>query len=164
MIVMKSISPRRFNNEAFKQVIEAEVNRVADDIQKDFEATTATWKHKPEFEKVVSFEPSPVEVMVSTDDPIYAYVDKGTREHYIFPVKAKALAFPSGYKAKTTPDVLGSQAGGSFGPTVFSMGVLHPGTEARNFDKMIQKKWDKAFKTRMEKAMREAAKASGHGL
>jgi hypothetical protein len=37
-------------------------------------------------------------------------------------------------------------------------------TRARNFSKGIQKLWEKKFKTRMEKAMKEAADVSGHRM
>jgi hypothetical protein len=162
-IVMKAIKARRFNDAAFRQAIESEIQRVADEIEADFKATTATWKRQVKFEKIISFTP-PVEVLVGTDDEIYRYVDEGTRPHPIFPVRAKALAFPSGYSAKTTPGVIGSKPGGGFGPTVFAAYVYHPGTEARHFDKVIQQKWQTRFKRRMEAALSRAAKASGHGI
>ena len=163
MIVMKTIKPGRFQSAAFRKAIEAAANRAGNDILKDFKATTSTWKHKPGFEKIVSYSPSPVEIMVATDDEIYGYVNNGTRPHPIFPKNAKALAFPGVYSAKTTPGVIGSKPGGSSGPTVFAAYVQHPGTEARHFDKVIQKKWGPLFKRRMERAMKEAAIASGHG-
>ena len=163
-LVIKQIKPSRFKDEAFRQAIYDQANAVADEMLKDFKATTATWEHEVAFEKIVSLKPSPVEVLVGTDDEIYTYVNEGTRPHVILPKKAKALAFPSGYVAKTKPRVIGSQAGGSYGPNVFAAGVLHPGTKAREFDAVIEKKWAKQFRKDMEKAMVQAAQASGHAI
>lgn len=145
----------------------AALNKAADDsandILLDFELTTATWNHQPKFEKLVQVGPDEIAVLVGTDDEIYGYVDKGTKPHIIAPKKpGGVLAFPSGYTAKTRPNVASSSNGGSGGDTVFAAYVLHPGTEARNFDKVIQKDWEKKFKRRMEQAMSEAASASGH--
>jgi len=163
MIVAKAIKPARFRIEGFDRAIRAAVNSAADGIMKDFEATVATWNHKVKFDKIVSFTP-PVEVLVGTDDEIYRYVDEGTRPHVIRPKNAPRLVFPSGYVAKTQPKVIGSRAGGGFGDLAFAMSVHHPGTEARQFDQMIKEKWEPLFRRKMHAAMRDAARASGHGI
>ena len=136
-------------------------------MEKDFEKTVKAWSRKPKFEKIVSVDPD-VEVLVGTDNKVYGYVNDGTRPHLIFPKKAKALSFRWGgkgsYRPKTKPRFIGSVPGGPTGPKVVRPYVQHPGTKAREFDKTIEKKWRSAFKRRMEKAMRSAAKASGHGI
>ncbi len=166
MIVTKAIKPGRFRSEAFARAIGAAAKQAADEIQKDFEATTATWKHKVKFDKIVSLEPSPVEVLVGTDDEIYRYVDEGTKAHPIFAKRAPALVFawggPGSYTPKTKPRVIGSTPGGSSGPTVFRAYVDHPGTEARQFDKTIRQKWEPKFKRLMEGALKTARQQCGH--
>ena len=108
--------------------------------------------------------------MVDTSDEIYGYVNDGTPPHPIpkVPKISGSLAFQWGgkgsYKAKTAPRVIGSTGGGPTGPMVFPKQVQHPGTKARNFDDEIQKKWTPKFKRHMEKAMRDAARASGHAI
>ena len=174
MIVAKAIKPARFNSLAFAYAIAAAANEAGKEIQKDFEATTKTWKHKPQFVKEVDVKTSPVQVLVGTDDEIYRYVDEGTKPHPIFAgiytgkSNKKALAFQWGgkgsYKAKTSPGVIGSRSGGPSGPFVAFPYVQHPGTKARNFDKMIQKKWTPRFKRLMEKAISTGAKKSGHSI
>jgi hypothetical protein len=89
---------------------------------------------------------------------------EGTKEHIILPKNAKRLRFQNTYTAKTVPGVIGSRSGGPSGDTVFSNGVIHPGTEARNFTKIIEKTWQSKFKRIMEKAISNAAKRSGHAL
>ena len=163
MIVVKPISPKKLNDAAMQAVFEKAVNEAANDILLDFELTTATWDHKVSFKKEVQIGPNELAVLVGTDDEIYGYVNYGTKPHDII-AKGKALAFPSGYTAKTQPGRMTSGSGGSFGETIFSPYVRHPGTAARNFDKTIQKEWVSKFKTRMEQAMRDAAKASDHEI
>ena len=162
-LVFKQIKPQRLLVEAMRAALEAAANQAADEIEVDFQKTTASWTNKPIFEKLVDLGP-PITVLVGTDDEIYGYVDLGTRPHVIRPKRAKALRFQSGYVAKTTPGVIGSSAGGPFGDTVFSRGVNHPGTKARNFSKGITELWQTKFKRKMEQAMSSAAKASGHAL
>ena len=121
MIVAKAIKPARFNNLAFAYAIAAAAEKASKEIQKDFGATTATWKHKPKFVREVDAgsrgRGKPVQVLVGTDDEIYRYVDEGTKPHPIFAgiytgkSNKKALAFQWGgrgsYKAKTSPGVIG---------------------------------------------------------
>jgi len=162
-LVYKIIKPSRLREDALRLTLLNEVRKVGTQIKADFEKTTATWDHKVVFEEQISLSGGP-QVEVYTTDKIYGYVDRGTRPHIIRPVKAKALRFQSGYKAKTMPGVIGSQGGGSFGDTVFSKGVQHPGNAPRNFSKEIEKAWTPKFKRAMEAAMSQAAKASGHAL
>lgn len=164
MIVTKAIKPAKLKDEAMRLALLNAMRECGRDIQKDFEKTTATWKHKPKFESLISLTgPGPV-VVVGTNDEIYGYVNEGTREHIIEAKPGHVLAFPSAFTPKTSPGVLGSSAGSSGGETVFTPYVLHPGTKARDFDKAIQKLWESKFKTRMEQAMKDAAKASGHEI
>lgn len=117
------------------------MNNIIDGMVADFMKTTATWRHQPVWQHKIEWQLSQVRVKVWTNDEIYGYVNYGTRPHRIEPRRAKVLAFPSSSTPKTTPNVIGSGAGGSSGPTVFSAGVNHPGTKARNFDKVIAAKW-----------------------
>lgn len=164
MILAKAIKPKKLNDKAMHAVFVKEANSIADEIEKDFQKTTKSWNRKVRFVKIVAISKNKIEILVGTDDEIYRYVTEGTRPHVILPKNAPALRFQRTYKAKTTPGVIGSSSGGSSGPTVFSSGVIHPGTKARNFDDAIAKRWKKRFKRRMEAAMREAVKVSGHAI
>jgi hypothetical protein len=164
---IKVIKPARFKDEAFKAAIQAAAKEVADEMVLDFRETTRPWKHKVKFEEVIAVDPN-VEILVGTDDEVFGFVNNGTKPHAIFPRKAKALAFQWGgkgsYRPKTKPKVIGSTPGGPSGPKVALPYVQHPGTDAREFDVTIEKKWKPRFKRLMEAAMSEAAKASGHGI
>lgn len=163
-LVFKLVKPKKMQDKILRNWFRGNMLTAVREIKADFEATTKTWKHKPEFTAEMDLEGPGPTVMVGTDDPIYRYVDEGTKPHIIRPVHAKRLVFQGGYAAKTTPHVIGSQEGGAYGDTVFATVVHHPGTEARDFTQDIQKKWQPRFKKRMEEAMRNAAKESGHGV
>jgi hypothetical protein len=163
-VLWKPIKPARFRSEVFRQEMEREARAVADAMLLDFLLTVSKWKRQPKFAKEVSVGPNSVDILVGTDDEIYGYVSRGTRPHIIRPVRAKALRFQAGYKAKTTPGLISSHSGGAFGEEMFRPEVRHPGTEPRNFEKAIEKKWKPEFRKRMQAAMAQASRASGHGI
>lgn len=140
-----------------ESALQERARQVASEIRADFEKTTATWEHQVEFVEKITFGARGIDISVSTDDEIYKFVNSGTKPHAIVPVRARALRFRGGYKAKTTPGVLGSSAGGSSGPEVTRKAVWHPGTEARNFDLEIHERWytSRRFKTEMQDAVRQ---------
>jgi len=166
-VVVKQIKPSRFKSEAFTEAVARAAKQVSNEMVLDFRETTRSWKHKPMFEAVVSVDPN-AEVLVGTDDKIYGYVNDGTKPHIIRPKRAKALRFKWGgkgsYKPKTQPRVIGSTPGGPSGPEVALKWVRHPGTEAREFDKTIEKKWQPRFRRLMEQAMKQGAIDSDHAI
>lgn len=109
-------------------------------ILKDLEATVRTWSTKPTFDLTITEKGGDYSVVAGTDNVVYGYVDEGTKPHDIKPKRSKYLRFSSGYKTKTRVGIIGSRAGGAFGDDVFSTGVHHPGTEAREFTIRIQKR------------------------
>ena len=164
MLIVKQIHPNKFKDKAITEALEKEAQAIANDIVLEFTLATATWKHQPKYEKIVQVGPSSIEILVGTDDEIFGYVDKGTRPHMIYPVKAKALAFPSIFVPKSTPGALVSGAGFSGGATVFAGAVHHPGTKPRNITKQIHRMFSQKTRRRMEKALSNGVKASGHAI
>lgn len=162
-ILTKPIKPKKFKDDVFRKELLFAAGQTARDIKKDFEKTVKTWDNKPKFEIIVAVGPKSIDIFIGTDDEVYGYVDKGTKEHIIQPKKpGGTLAFQSQYKPKTIPNMIGSRSGGSSGETRFAKWVIHPGTKARNFSKIIKKKWARIYKRRIEKALRIANKNSGH--
>lgn len=164
---VKTIKPGKLNKAAMKRELHKAMMEAKKEILADFRKTTRTWKKKPKFEGAMDLSgPGPV-VIVGTDNEIYRYVDEGTKRHYIFPHGNYPLKFKSGwkgsYRAKTKVRVIDSFSGGATGKTVRRMWVLHPGTEARRFADEIEKRRKPWYKSRMERAMRDAAKSSEHG-
>jgi len=123
----------------------------------DFSVTTFTWNKRPA-PKVTAL--TQTKHLVSIADQVYYYVNHGTRPHRIYPVKAKALRFQVGYKAKTSFTRLSSGKGGPFGATVYRKYVRHPGTKPRFFDRRIAQKWIKQFPIIMERTIRRSAKST----
>jgi hypothetical protein len=164
--VVKRIKPSRLKEDFLRLKILSIMHKMEREMKKDFQATTETWEYQPEWLSMVGTSPNGPEVMVWTDDKIYGYVNNGTESHVI--VGNPLLAFSwdgyGSYGPKTTPGIIGSvDAVLPTTPVVFSA-VLHPGIEARNFDKAISEKWTPKFKDMCEQAMRDAVKESGHEM
>lgn len=144
-VKVKSIAARgqggRFISPATVQrAVDAGYAKLAALTVEGFERTTATWSKRPTFAVKITRKG----FTVSTDSPIFGYVDEGTRPHRIMPKRpGGVLRFQSPFRAKTSPGSIGSGSGSTGGDTVFSRGVNHPGTKARNFTETIQKRIDK---------------------
>jgi hypothetical protein len=161
-VQFKAIKPKKLQDKALLRELDLALTEQKNEMLRDFEKTVKYWKRKPKFENLRESTPDGPALIVGTDDEIYGYVDEGTKPHIIRPRAAKALHFQSGYRAKTMPRVIDSKRGGAYGDPVTAAVVHHPGTEAREFAKTIQKDHEKKFKRRMEQAMRDAAAVSGH--
>ena len=172
-LVVKEIKPAKLKEDALRLKLLNAIRKQGTQIKAEFDKTTATWEHDVKFKTEVSLALDGPAAFVFTDDEIYGYVNNGTKPHPIFAgiytgkSNKKALSFQWGgkgsYRAKTRPRVIGSTAGGPTGPRVARPYVDHPGTKGRHFDEVIEKDQQPKFKRRMEQAMREAARASGHG-
>ncbi len=148
---MKLILPKKLIADPSKltRVLTNALNGVAKDIQTDFAVTVQTWQHGVDFPIE---QPSPYRRIVATDDEIYGYVNDGTRPHRIAP-HGKVLVFNTPFRAKTVPNQIMSGPGSAGGAEVFARGVNHPGSKARNFDKLIHDKWDRQFAQIMQRAI-----------
>lgn len=107
-------------------------------IKVDFGVTTQTWKHRPE---VTINAPTPYERQITVEGDVYAMLNEGTKAHDIRPKQRRLLRFPTPFKSKTLPDQIMSRAGSQGKVIVWSKGVHHPGTKARNWDRVIATKW-----------------------
>ena len=167
-IKVKVIRPKKMNDRAFYAAIGDMLEDTEKGIKKDFTDTTETWKHKVKFNHGHSISPSKGRAYTETDDEIYGYVNNGTPEHNIPKRGSTFMRFQWGgkgsYRAKTKPRRFGSRPGGPSGPTVVAFKVRHPGTEAREFDKIIAKRWKTLLPRAVRSALGKGAKASGHGI
>lgn len=141
-----AIRPRKsplYDLAAFEAAMQTALESTAKDVIADYQKTTKTWVHQPEFTILnSSFRVGSrvVSVDIGTEDEIYGYVDNGTKPHIIRPVRAKVLAFNAGSQPKTRPNRLIATAGSPGTQPVKTMIVHHPGSKPRNFSKMIAKK------------------------
>lgn len=112
---------------------------IADEAQKDFELTYATWSAENKPTPFKDFFDGGVHVGARGD--IYALVNKGARDHRIPSVGNARLYFQRAYTPKTKPRFIGSSQGGHSGEKSFASFVDHPGFEGREFDEAIAAKW-----------------------
>lgn len=151
-----AIKPQFYDVEAIASASEDAVDEVAKGMLEDFEQTTRTWDHKVNFVIIETRRGGSYSVGVGTDDDIYKYVDKGTRAHTIRPRRANYLRFREGHRAKTRRGRLKSGRGGSFGGFVYRKRVRHPGTEARDFTGLIEKRWKRPSVRLIQKRLTRA--------
>ncbi len=136
---LKPIKPKgkMFDLSRIERAIKTAMQKTAQEAVEDYEQCVATWKHKPSFEITATKDGA----VVGTDDEIFEYVDEGTRPHTIQVKNGRVLRFRTGYQAKTRPGTIGSSSGGESGGVVYTpKPIQHPGTKARNFTKLVQRK------------------------
>lgn len=141
-----SVDPRKM-----AQAITNTLNSTALAIKADFAVTTQSWNDKPTF---AITSPTAYTRAIGTDDEIYSMLNKGTKEHDIFPKPGKILAFRTPFRSKTLPRTIASGPGSKGNVKAISRhGVHHPGTEARAWDTTIAEKWQKQFGNILQRAI-----------
>jgi len=169
VITVRAIKPKQFNDAAFMRRLEMAARQASKMFKSDFELTTKTWEHDVKFEKETRVLPSALESEAWTVDQIYIWVSDGTEGPYpiyagIYTGKSDktVLAFSSDFVPKTSPGII-SAGPGRRGPVdTFVPHVMHPGIEARKFDESIRKLREPWYVKLMNRALSDAAKASGH--
>lgn len=136
-----------------EKIIAQELAKEQKAILREYQSTTRTWANKPEFEVDEESEGA----VIGTDNPIYGYVDHGTKPHVIRPKRAKKLHFfASGFVSKTVPRRLNPRAGRKATKAeTFSSGVQHPGTEGREFSKIIRERSTARFWRNLQKRIKQ---------
>ena len=107
-------------------------------METDYRATFKTWRHKP---KVVKEKISPGDFIVRVEGDVWHFLNEGTRDHFVRPVRARALRFFRGGGPKTSPGIIRAGAGApaTEGP-FFSKGHRVRGIRPRRFDEVIARK------------------------
>lgn len=121
-----------------RSIITNTLNAQAKAIKVDFGVTTQTWEHDA---PMTISSPSTYTREITVNDPIYAMLNAGTRAHDIKPRRGRLLRFTGPFRSKTVPNEIRSRKGTKGNVTIWSRGVHHPGTKARNWDRVIGKKW-----------------------
>ena len=144
------IDPRKM-----KQAIENTLTAQAKAIKVDFDVTTQTWNKRPTF---TIKKPSEYVREIGTNDDIYAMLDAGTKPHTIRPKNPRGiLLFNTPFRSKTIPNQIRSRQGMKGNTPVVARVVRHPGTAARNWTKVIQKKWQAQIGDIFQRAIDSAA-------
>ena len=164
--------------ELSKELSEAMIktNRETGDVVKRYyRIATQSWSEgsKPDIQvssigRFVLGNAATISTTFSTTSTPFIYVDLGTgkfrpggKPYPIVPVRAKALRFQTGYKAKTSlGSAIGSLPGGPFGPTRYSKGVIHPGIKPRNITEkivpIVRREHTTIFERNVARAIRRA--------
>jgi len=137
------------------RVIQNTLTAQAKAIKVDFALPARTWDHSV---GVSISSPSPYVREIAVADEIYAMLNEGTRAHDIKPKRGKLLRFRTPFRAKTVPNEIMSERGSRGNVTVWSRGVHHPGTKARNWDRVIGKKWQERIGDIFQRAIDAAVR------
>lgn len=156
-VKIKVILPKAvFNDAKVRQAIEhTMVQKTGPDLRNEFEKTATTWKDQPTWKTQMYRGVGVLWIKVLTYSTTYRLVNAGARPHIIRPRHKKVLRFQTQFRAKSRPRVIGSFAGGKSGPYVSSLGVHHPGHEAREFDKEIAEQYQDIFRKDVQEAISE---------
>jgi len=137
-------------------------HKTAPDLQRMFKGTVEGWKDQPNFLQKFKDAPAYLSTTVwpsrsNKAGRTWALVNAGSPPHPITPKRARLLRFQVGYRAGTHPRVLRSRAYSRFGNYVSSLGVQHPGFEAREFTRTIAEEYTETFVKDMQEAVRVAS-------
>lgn len=140
------------------EIREAFREEIKDEVVADFNDVTSDWQTDVTFDARVEVQGGNIVIGIGPrrNAKIWRYVDEGTRAHAIRPRRAKRLRFQTGYSARTRPGRAHVGNGTASGDVVYSAGVWHPGTEAREFTKTIMDKWRKEIAQVVRDAIKEA--------
>ena len=106
-----------------------------------------TWRDKPQFDVELDTSGDDWYASVSTDDPIYFYLDNGTAIRY-------ATMHPK-FKAKTVPGRIRSTNGSDYqDPVYVRLDKPRPGIEARHFTDNILERRKKPFEKKSRDMVR----------
>lgn len=137
-----------------RTIISNTLSAQAKAIKVDFGVTTQTWDDRP---KVSIAAPSPYQREIVVESEVYAMLNEGTKAHDIKPKRGSVLRFQTPFRSKTVPNDIRSRKGMKGSVTVWSRGVHHPGTKARNWDRNIAEKWQARIGDIFQRAIDSAA-------
>lgn len=130
-------------------------------IQKDFYATTATWKdHDPVFTIERKFAGGNIKLSITTKDEVWGYLNRGTDNRW--------AVMSHDFMPKTAPGQLRSFPGaGSVlyrGPAEMKaagIGFAMPGIEARDWTKTVLDLYRDAIRRDLRAAVRKGLRSAG---
>lgn len=138
----------------FQKDMTRRAKNTAEQIRKDFKKTTKNWKVQVDFKVTRKRKGGSYTFAAFTDNEIYGYVNDGTKPHLITAKNAPFLVFSYPSTPKTQPNVLKSGKGKRGNKWASKKQVKHPGTKARNFDKIIAKRFRDRWVSEANEALR----------
>lgn len=157
---------RKFSklNTVKKKMREVIRSEVATHFISKFNDIVNNWEHKPEFNSKPTVSSDIIAIAiypVGENKDIWKFVSGGTKEHLIFPKRAKSLRFVGGgvYIPKTAKGVYGGPGIVRGGEVIYAKAVKHPGNEAREFEKYVKDSEAKWFSDTMENVFKRIIKS-----
>lgn len=149
-----------FDYKAYEREIKDAAQGVADTVVRMLDRVVSNWDHAPEFRTRmtvvmggIAFDVFPV----GPNKQIFIWVDKGTRDHWVAPRRARALAFQQYYAPHTQAGGGYGGPGKAFGPMCFSRGHNVSGIRAREITRAVAEEAKPLLVQAIRDAIREAA-------
>lgn len=142
------------------EIMKAMRHKTGPEIKREFQKTVQGWDNAPDFDVTVYQGANSIITHVfpsGSGAANYARVNAGSPAHVITPRRGGFLRFQTGYRAATSPRVIGSRSKSRFGNVISTPIVHHPGFEAREFDATIAEQYADTFADDMQEAIKVAA-------
>lgn len=133
MIITQPILPEAVQEDRIRLNVLSALQRVANDVRREFRRTVVTWNHRVTFETSKTFSrgargrEAEYGIRVTTDDQIWGWLNEGTE------VRRRAMSYD--FEPKTEPNNYESFEGQG-GPAGFGE---FDGIEARNWTQMAER-------------------------
>lgn len=137
-------------------IIEAEQNRISRQVADELLNLTKSWAEKPKF-KITKIRQG---FQISTTSSVFIWLDQGTKAHKIPGTPYPTTWVGGKYKAATRPGSMTSGTHVTSNPAYVTplKGVIHPGTEARGWTDLLEKKYNPLMQKKVKDALRDASK------
>jgi len=136
----------------YADALDATVHQIALDAEDQYHRVTRTWQHQPQF---VIGQIRRGQYTVTTDDPVFHYLEKGTR--------VRRALMSRDWVSKTKPRVVGSFAGR--GRVLFiSRKLNRPGIQARGWSKIIHDRLQPGAANRLRRTLAALAAGEAPGV
>jgi len=163
IFLFKGIKPKRLSSDAIWLELLNALRKEGRIQQRELRKTVSTWRNKPTFEFVIGIAKDGVRVATGPGGnkdaaQHWVWTNDGTKPHAIVARRAPRLRFQTGFVPKTRHGQFKSYRGRRFGPWTSPRAVWHPGTEARNWTEILQKRRKRPFTRAMIKAIQRGAR------
>lgn len=158
---IKPIVPDTFglDPKRIRDLLDDQYATEAQEVVKDYQHVTSTWRRKPEFKIVVKSDGISREVV--TDDERVGWTDRGTRPHGIAARRRRNLIFALGGQPKSQPGMFAAYAGRPGTDWRAKRAVKHPGTRPRRWSETIQERSRNRLWKRTTQAINDLEKRAG---
>lgn len=162
----EEIRPSEFDDQFYrKDLVFAQLN-FGNAVVAEYKKVVKFWhSNTPVFtvhSSTIAGDRDKISVEVSTDNPVFYYVDRGVSSHVIIPRKARVSGTYGTYRAGSTPGTLSTNSGGGIKPggdnryLNLNWPVPWPGIQARGWSELIRAKMTPEFSVRMQEALNKS--------